>query len=334
MKVVFCYSKNPKCPHGRHSGIGISCLSTAKTLMQHGYQAEVWPITGGDELWFLLSKHKGVTHIVIAAFFIPTDYLAKLAFAFPDIKFAVNSHSNVGFLQAEPEAITKFRETVSLQVESRNVFASGNSQNFVHAMRVSFGHCLLLPNLYFLHGHEGTLKPLWNGGVLRLGCFGALRVQKNISTAVVAAIEIARQLKAITQIWINVGRDDNTGDVVIRAARAWTNDLPGITLNELPWQNWAEFRKTASTMHCLIQPSYSETFSQVSADACAEGVPTISGDAIEWLPSQWKANTDDPSSIAQAVRFVLADHHASALGLQSLKSRNNVSLGFWKEFLT
>lgn len=334
VRLILAYSKHPRCAHGRHGGIGVSCLNTAKTLMQEGYRAEVWPIAGGDDLWSRLHKHgHDITHVVIAAFFIPTDYLAKLAFAYPNIKFAVNSHSNIGFLQAEPEAIVKMRQTIDLQMESRNVFAAGNSDNFVSAMRLNYGHCLLLPNLYFLHGHEETPRVTWNGGLLRLGCFGASRVQKNVSTAVEAAVAVSKMLKAQTEIWINTGRDDNNGSVVLRAAKAWTDCMPGITLKELPWQNWAEFRRVVETMHCLIQPSYTETFSQVSADACAVGVPTISGYAIDWLPSEWEANTDNALDIAIHVRHALLDPHAGETGLKALKKRNRETLPLWEQFL-
>lgn len=303
--------------------------------MQEHYAAEVWPISGGDELWGILStsRARGVTHIVIAAFFIPTDYLARLAFAFPDIKFVVNSHSNVGFLQSEPAAITKLRETIELQTESRNVFASGNCDRFSNAIRIAYGECLFLPNLYYLHGNEAPTKVTWGGTHLRIGCFGASRVQKNFSTAVVAAIEVGRQMRATTEIWINTGRDDANGSVVNRAAHAWTDGLHDIRLMELPWQTWANFRNFVTTMDVLIQPSYSETFSQVAADACSAGVPTIGGSAIEWLPPSWQADTDDATAIAERARHVLLDPHASHLGLASLIKRNHDALLHWKKFL-
>ena len=303
--------------------------------MQDGIAAEVWPIAGGDELWKILCTHKGagVTHIVIAAFFIPTDYLARLAFEFPNIKFVVNSHSNVGFLQSEPAAISKLRETIELQTESRNVFAGGNCDRFAKAIRIAYGECLFLPNLYFLHGNELATRVTWSGTHLRIGCFGASRVQKNFSTAIVAAIEVAKQMRVTTEIWINTGRDDANGSVVYRAARAWTDGLHDIRLMELPWQTWANFRTFVSTMDVLIQPSYSETFSQVAADACAAGVPTVGGPAIEWLPPSWQANTDDATEIAERVRHVLLDPHASQLGLASLVKRNHESLVHWRHFL-
>jgi glycosyltransferase involved in cell wall biosynthesis len=304
--------------------------------MQNGYNAEVWPIAGGDELWSILGdspRGEDVTHIVIAAFFIPTDYIARLAFTFPHIKFVINSHSNVGFLQSEPAAITKLRETIDLQTESRNVFAGGNSERFTTAIRIAYGECIFLPNLYFLHGNESAPKVTWSGTHLRIGCFGASRVQKNFSTAIVAAIEVAKQLRTTTEIWINTGRDDGNGSVVYRAALAWTHGLHDVKLLELPWQTWAQFRSLVATMDVLIQPSYSETFSQVAADACAAGVPTVGGSAIEWLPKNWQANTDDATDIAEHVRHVLLDPHAGETALRALKQRNHQMLPYWKEFL-
>lgn len=338
-RLIFAYSKNPSCAHGRHSGIGISCLNTSKTLSQHGYNSEVWPIAGGDDLWAQLYRDRQsgrdpITHVVIGALFIPTDYVARLAFNYPDTKFVINSHSNVGFLQSEPAAITKFRETIDLQTESRNVFAGGNSARFVRSMQVAYGHCLLLPNLYYLSGNESSAASHWKSGShLRVGCFGASRVQKNFSTAIVAAICAANQLQVPIEIWINTGRDDSNGNVVYRAAKAWTEGTPNVTLKELPWAEWAKFRTQLKALHMLVQPSYSETFSQVAADACAAGIPTIAGPAIEWLPYSWQADPDDALSIAEKMRQVLHDPFAAQIGMQALRDRNEASLPFWRGFL-
>lgn len=339
-RIIFAYSKNPTTSYGRHSGIGISCLNTSKTLTQNGYASEVWPIAGGDELWSLLFKDQKagndpVTHVVIGALFIPTDYIARLAFNFPTTNFVINSHSNVGFLQSEPAAITKFRETIDLQTESKNVFASGNSNRFVRAMQVAYGHCMLLPNLYYLSGAERAAASVWRPGcTLRVGCFGASRVQKNFSTAIVAAICAANQLQVPVEIWINTGRDDANGNVVYRSAQAWTRDLPNVTLRELPWADWAHFRTHLKALHMLIQPSYSETFSQVAADACAAGIATIAGPAIEWLPKSWQAEPDDALAIAEKIRQILHDPLAAQLGRQALRDRNDSALPFWRGFLS
>jgi hypothetical protein len=336
--LIICYKNFSKDCGVSHIGMGITAAYTVKTLSANGYFAEARPVHGADDLTtYILSQENGprpVTHVVIFAQWIATKSLALMVRQFPHIKFALNCHSNVGFLQAEPQAINLVREAIDLELTLPNFFAASNNSRLVTALQGMYGRPITyLPNLYYLHGQEPIHRPPWNGGLLRIGAFGSLRIYKNFSTAIAAAIELTNQLKCHSEIWINSGRTDGNGSVVYRTALAWTHGLPNVTLQEFPWASWDEFRRKVGAMNLLLQPSFTETFNNVTADGICEGVPSVVGESIDWVPSYWQANVDDSSSVADVGRRLLADVRAPIDGYSALKRYVAAGLPQWQRFL-
>ncbi len=337
MKVILCYKKSGHSLGSCHLGLGNSCRNTSNSLRQHAIKSEVWPIAGGDDLERILHTQRGdeVTHVAIAAPFIPSGWMGRLSQGFPHITFSVISHSNVGFLQAESAAIRLMREYANLAVTEHNFHAAGNNPRLVTAFNVAYGrHLIYLPNLYDLESTPKTVSHVEKCHTLRIGSFGALRVQKNFTSAAWAAIAIARRLRKDLEFHVNVGRTDNNGNVVENAIRASIEHLPGVKLVPVPWETPLEFRRIVSTMHLLIQPSYTETFSMVTADAIAEGVPVVVTPAVEWAPKYWKAESDDISDIAKVGLGLLQDHHSATDGYDALVDYNKKSLIHWRSFLS
>lgn len=337
-RIFICYKNFSKECHVSHIGLGVTAQYTAKTLVQAGYRAEAIPIFGGDDLTHLLvrAEESGhpVTHVAVSAMFIPTEWFARLARRFPFTKFALNCHSNVGFLQAEPNAIKLLREAIDLETGTTNFFAGGNNQRLCKILTDMYGRPVqFLPNLYYLHGKEPIHRPRWSGGTLRVGAFGSLRTYKNFSTAIAAAIELGFQLRERVEIWINSGRSDGHGNIVYKTAKAWTDGLPTVELKEFPWASWPEFKRKIGSMHILLQPSYTETFNNVTADGVAEGVPSVVSDAIEWVPPSWVASSDDPKDVANKARHLLMDPHAAHEGYEALDHYRRHGLTYWKRFL-
>lgn len=336
--LLLCYKNFAKNSDVSHIGLGVTAAYTAKTLVNQGYFAQAKPIFGSDDLTtYILAQQKTskpVTHVVIMAQWIPILNLAKLARQFPDVIFSQNCHSNVGFLQAEPPAIKLLRDAIDLETSLPNFHASSNNLRLCKALKQMYGRPITyLPNLYWLHGDEPVSRPLWNGGVLKIGAFGSLRIYKNFSTAVAASVELTSMLKCHSEIWINSGRSDGAGNVVYRTAQAWTANLPHVTLKELPWASWPDFKRAIGSMNILMQPSYTETFNNVTADGIAEGVPSVVGPSIEWVPESWKAEPDDSSSVATTARQLLTDFHAPLDGYSALKHYVYTGIPHWERFL-
>ena len=261
-----------------HIGMGCTAIYTVKSLVQAGFMAQAIPIFGGDDLMNQLKRVQGppVTHVIIMAQFVPAIWLQKLTRAFPFIKFAVNCHSNIGFLQAEPPAIDLLRAAIDIETGTANFYACGNNERFCNIISDMYGKKIqFLPNLYFLDGTEPIHRPAWQGGTLRIGCFGSARVYKNFSTAIAAAVEIGFQLRTPVEIsgkfrafrWCRERR----------AAHCRSLDEEPLDRDpeDLPWCTWPEFRRIAGTMNIMLQPSYTETFNNVTADGVAEGVASV-----------------------------------------------------------
>ena len=336
--LVIGYKNFSKECNISHIGMGVTAAYTAKTLSQHGYYAEARPLYGADDLTaYILAQDAGprpVTHVVICAQWIPGKSLAQLARQFPYVKFAINCHSNVGFLQAEPNAINLVRDAIDLETTLPNFHASSNNARLVRALEHMYGRPVtFLPNLYYTHGAEAVYRPPYNGGTLRIGAFGSHRIYKNFSTAIAASIELINAMKVHGEIWINSGRSDGAGSVVYNTAVAWTRNLPNVELKEFPWASWPEFKRQVGAMHLLMQPSYTETFNNVTADGICEGVPSVVGSSIEWVPEYWKCDVDDSGAVAAVGRRLLSDFRAGPDGLAHLKQYVRIGLPYWQAFL-
>jgi hypothetical protein len=334
-RVVITYKNMPVAHHVSHIGLGVSALQTAKVLQQNGIACDVWPILGAKDLAARIADTKPQpSHVVIGAPWIPTlDLQAYLVFRFPLIQFSVVCHSNVGFLQNDPTAIKNFREDLDLEQGALNFRAGGNSKRFANWIMSAYGRpCIWLPNLYYLDNGAPTYRSPYRSGLLKIGSFGAVRSLKNHLSAAAAVLEIANDLHTDIDFHISVGRVEH-GNSVVRAIDAMLGSVPGIKLIKDEWYRWPQFRFLVRSMNLLMQPSYTETFNMVTADGAAESIPSVVSDAIEWTPSYWQADVDDPLDIARIGKALLTNMHAGADGFNALKAHNAAGVLAWKAWL-
>lgn len=323
-----------------HVGLGVIAAHTAKTLLRHGVWAEVWPEESAEQLADRL-RHTRTradeagelrpTHVVVFAPWLLTAQVAKLASEFSDVKFAIVSHSNVGFLAADPHAIRLLRETVDLQLATHNVVVAGNSEKFVEWATEAWGvNVAWLPNLYDLSETFARRDAGWCGETLRLGLFGANRPLKNFLTAAAAAVELAARLRVQTELHLSTSRDEGGN---FRALEELTDAIPNLRVINAGWLPWPAFRRLVRTMHIVLQPSYTESFNVVAADAVAEGVPVAASDAIDWLPRWWQARADEPRDLARVAEQLLRDRNAARDGRDALVDYVGRGLMGWRRFL-
>jgi hypothetical protein len=335
-KVILAYKNFAANRAVSHIGLGVTALNSAKTLRDAGVSTDVWAITSSQHLTQQLkaaAAQTPVSHVVISAPWIPTADLQQLTADHPETKFAVNCHSNLGFLQADPGAMRLVREGLELQRSTWNFQVAANSQRLSNWVADTYGSwCTYLPNLYHLDALAGQNRTLFSGGTLRIGAFGAARPLKNFMTAAGAALEIAARMRVDLEFWMSSGRNEGAGPLV-NAIQQMTIGLPHVRVMENGWQSWPQFRQTVRHMHLLLQPSYTETFNVVTADGVAEGVPSVVSDAIEWAPNGWKARVDDVHHIATIGQKLLRDKRASRNGLAALKKYNQRAMKSWEAFL-
>jgi hypothetical protein len=318
-----------------HIGLGVSAANTCKVLRNRWIDCDVWPITGADDLHTRLQQTPTITHIVISAPWIPTAELISLAYQHPDVEFTVNCHSNVGFLQADSNGVRILKELIHAEHGTWNIHVGGNSRRFVSWVESAFhAPCAYLPNLYYLDKFaQDPTPPYTPGATLKIGAFGATRVLKNMLSSAGAALDIAETLGADTQLWINKGREDG-GGTMIRAVRELLARKSRITLHEAQWTSPAEFKdRYVRMMHLVLQPSYTESFNIVSADAVSLGVPVVASPAIDWVPKHWQANPDDTGDIARVGLCLLRDPRAWRDGLKALERHVSEGTRLWLSYL-
>ena len=334
MRVILAYKNFAASRNISHIGLGVAAINTAKVLRREGINAEVWPILSSADLDAKLALAPA-GHVIISAPWIPTAELQELCVRYPTTQFAVNCHSNVGFLQADRNGVKLLREAMDLEMGNSNFHLAGNSQRFCHWIKEAFASpCAFLPNLYFL-GTEQTCSPrVFTGGSLRIGVFGATRPLKNLMSAAAAALEICRDLRVPLELWMSAGRVEGGGETVMAAVKEMLLNLPNVKLMLNGWQSWPQFRKVVGHMHLLLQPSYTESFNMVTADGIAEGVPSVVSRAIDWAPEHWKADVDDVLDIARAGRQLLRDCRASSDGWKALVSFNQLGIGAYRRYLS
>jgi hypothetical protein len=331
-RVILAYKNFAANKNISHIGLGVAAMNTAKALREQKVAAEVWPIVNAADLRSRLDNT--ISHVVVSAPWIPTVEWQRITGDFPNIRFAVNCHSNVGFLQADTNGVKLVREAMEIERATWNFHVAGNSVKFCRWVRDAYQvPCTYLPNVYYLENGAPPVRPLYNGGTLRIGAFGATRPLKNFMSAAAAAVEIATRLHTDLELSVSSGRTEG-GNGILDAVRAMVNGLPHVKLVEAGWQSWPKFRLTVRHMHLLLQPSYTESFNMVTADGIAEGVPSVVSDAIDWAPEHWKACGDDVFDIARVGRSLLSDQHAAEDGLNALKTHNGKGLSSWLEFLS
>lgn len=336
--ILLCYKNFGAYVGISHIGLGVSAMNTSKMLNAAGYKTDILPLKEASDLReFLKTTKKTYTHVVVSAPWIPTSMWAQICAMYPEIRFAMNCHSNVGFLQADSNGIQLIREGLDLETGTHNFHVAANSERMCHFVHDAYGdECTYLPNLYYIGQHDGLPRPPWNhsGGVLKIGIFGATRSLKNILSAVGACIIISRKLKAQTEIWISTGREDSRDvGVILRAVENLTANLPSLNVMKASWSSWPKFRKIVGAMHLLMQPSYTESFNMVTADGVSQGVPSVVSNAITWAPSEWRADVDDVESIARVGIGILHDPSAGHRGLSALTRHNKLSLQAWRDFI-
>jgi len=333
MRVILAYKNFAANRNISHIGLGVAAINTAKVLRREGINTEVWPILSSADLGAKLALAPA-DHVIISAPWIPTTDLQELCVRHPNTQFAVNCHSNVGFLQADRNGVKLLREAMELELGNSNFHLAGNSRRFCDWVNDAFGApCAFLPNLYFLGDNQPLPSRVFTGGTMRVGVFGATRPLKNLMSAAGAALEISRDLCAPLELWMSAGRVEGGGESVMAAVKEMLLSLPNVTLMLNGWQSWPKFRKVVSHMHLLLQPSYTESFNMVTADGIAEGVPSVVSKAIDWAPEYWKAEVDDVLDIARVGRQLLHDGRATSDGWKALVRFNQHGVHAYGKYL-
>ncbi len=315
-------------------GLNVAGYTTAKVLRQHGIETVVFPVRHNVDIVEAMDAYNEshtapLTHVVISAPWLSVYDLINLIENFKNTQFVILSHSNVGFLQADPEGVMLLRQYHELAETHRNLKVGGNSEKFVKWMQEAYGHdSILLPNLYPLPDNPKDKR--WDGkSPLKIGAFGAVRPYKNFMTAAGAAIVIHRFLNVPVELHMSTGGEGGTTEAIEQMCA----NVHGVTLIKHEWQFWDKFIQLVSKMDLLLQVSYTESFNLITADGIAVGVPSVVSTAIEWAPQTWKADSDNVIDVARVGLRLLRGQNRDD-GFIALQEHNEWGLSFWIAFLS
>src|ERR1051326_6337877 len=112
-RVILAYKNFAANRNISHIGLGVAAMNTAKVLRSQGISAEVVPIVNSAALTATLDA--SVSHAVVSAPWIPTPEWQRIVTLHPNVRFAVNCHSNVGCLQADANGVKLVREAMEVE---------------------------------------------------------------------------------------------------------------------------------------------------------------------------------------------------------------------------
>src|SRR5271166_5000684 len=272
MKLGIVYKNFAAWQGISHIGLGVAGQLNADVLTTQGHNVTVIPATNNIDVVDAIRKPTTPYDLIVvsAPWLKPYD-LHTMVSAFPQIRFIVVSHSNVGFLQADPGGIALLRTYANMTVEHPNLWVGANSLKFGRFMEIAWGiEVPILPNMYAFTPPQRVYGPLTK---IKLGTFGAIRPQKNSLTAAATALLIQKFTRLPVEFSLSTGREEGGGAVILDAIQQLSRNLPDFHLLERNWAHWSTFKQVVAEQDLLIQLSYTESFNLVTADGISVGVP-------------------------------------------------------------
>ena len=321
-----------------HVGLAVAGFTSADYLRRRGVDANAYPVRDNVDIVKAIDKYnelhsKRLTNVVISAPWLSTWDVKALLRHYPEIEFLILSHSNVGFLQADPWGLALYRQYAELARTHKNLHIGGNCTRFVRWFETAYQvECYCLPNLY--PGGEDVRSKVWDcsSNVVKIGAFGAIRPEKNFMCAAAAATVMKQALDVPVELHMSAG-GEGCKSTTLSAIEQMTENIPNFRLIRHGWETWDKFIKLVGSMDLMIQVSYTESFNMVTADGISRGVPVVVSPVINWAPESWKADPDDVMDIA-STGYRLLENDQGHLGSQALKAHNEKSFAYWTDYFT
>lgn len=303
-----------------------------QVLTAAGHPATALGVYDGYELEVEMRAIAGITHVVIYAPWIDMQFIAGLCRRWPSVNFTITIHSNLAFLQTDSFAVKIIAQGAALSKQIDNFTISANNRITAQFIAVAYDvRCPYLPNMYTLD-HKRQFAYKGQSNKIVLGMFGATRPLKNMMTGVGAAILVAREYKPVT-LYISGGRVEG-GQGILKAVDQLVAGQKHFTLKVAEWMPWDEFTKFVYTMDLMLQPSFSESFNNVTADGAAQYVSSVVTPAISWAPKEWQVTqADNTFKIAEKTVELLQDGMSGIRGFSALSKYVAKAIRRWGEYI-
>ena len=324
--------------HLKSSGLLNSATFVSDMLKHRGFNSHLIEVVDSNNIDRMVTLYKPDI-VILEALWVPPDKLNQLRRIHPKIKWVVRLHSEVPFIANEGMAI----EWVNKYLLIPNTYIGFNAEEALYDFKKYFRttgknvetYLLNLSNYYPVSSLpivKKSTQPEFN-----VGCFGAIRPLKNQLIQAFAAIEYARKHELKLKFHINTTRRDNSSaDPILKNLRNLFNHSSQYVLVEHDWLDRHKFLHLVRQMDIGLQVSMSETFNIVTADFVSEGIPVVTSNEVDWIPSRFHAETTSVESIVKGMDRAIWHHGWFGwldISRKALKKRVEENVEIWVETL-
>jgi len=309
----------------KSSGLRNSAQFVSDMLVAAGVESKVVIVADNNEIDREVFQYKP-THVFIEALWVVPEKFKILHKLHPKVRWIVRIHSETPFLALEGIAIQWIKSYVNMP----HVHVAANSRRMVDDLEVATGKDILyLPNYY-----PGDFKKFESSDscFLNVGCFGAIRPMKSNLIQGIAALQFARELDMPLRFNINGTRIEH-GDPVLKNLRALFAGEPDAQLIEHNWLNHEHFVKVVRQMDINLSCSLTESFSIVTADAVAQGIPIVTSQEVGWSDRRSQAHPTDTADIIAKMWDALDNKKLVKSNQKRLRKYSAESKKIWLEYL-
>lgn len=298
------YRKNRFGGFLRQSGISLECLTSRN----------------GAEIAAVLQRCK--TQVVLNEVWqIEPPVMRDLCARFPDTKFVALYHgspTNIEFVRDWPKQNLEF---LKLSRDFGNAFY-GHVMDEGRFLPIPGAKVISLPNVLSLPAGVVSRTRLAPNEPLRVLIGGRNVFIKNIGSQVAAAAVLQERLGIPVVVYLlsNSEREE------------FSHHFEYLEAFGIPfyYHNWSEWEAYVTWMSLGVDlsmcASLCESFGLIAAESMLLGVPVVGSYATEFIPEFWKANPQDPRSIAKIAFEIVSSyafHSTVAVNVATEKGERN-----------
>ena len=318
LKKRYSYGRDLSSPYGLKN----SCSLVSECLEPKGIESKIVEVIDGNFIDREIYIYKP-DFVILEAIWCPPYKLQELLRLYPKIQFHIRIHSKFAFLAQERMALEWLSKYDQLTYVYRNLTITANNEDFIEEINgVLLYKVRFAPNCYpideSLRQDKGPV-----GDILKIGCFGALRILKNQLFQAICAIYVANEMKKTLHFHINDSSTfEKEGNPILNNLHNIFKDLKHKLIIHR-WSSHDEFITLVKEMDVGMQVSFSESYDIVAADFITNGIPIIGSPEIKFLCDSYQADPNNFQEIVNKLKFAIANRWWGFHKINEIKLRSN-----------